>query len=79
MFVTQNGENVWAEMKVVKHRQNYHFKTIYFLYAGSRFEMKTNFFLCFLKDSYFLKYKPALALASGYDRSKKKKKYLKKE
>ena len=40
--------------------------------------MKTDFFLCFLKDSSFLKYKPPLALASGYHRSKKKKSTLKK-
>ena len=40
--------------------------------------MKTNFFLCFLKDNSFLKYKPALTLASGYDRFKKKKRTLKK-
>ena len=40
--------------------------------------MKTDFFLCFLKDSSFLKYKPPLVLASGYDRSKKKKSTLKK-
>ena len=48
MFVIQNVENFRAEMKVVTHRFII-LKTIYFLYAGSRFEIKTNLFLCFFR------------------------------
>ena len=72
MFVIQNAENLWAETKVVKHPQIYHLKPFSFSTRAQDLKWKQNFFSCFLKDSSLLKYKPGLALASGYDRSKKK-------
>ena len=66
------AENVWAEMKVVKQPQIYHLKPFSFSTRSQDLKWNQTFFLCFSKDSSFLKYKPALALASGYDRSKKK-------
>ena len=66
------AENFSFEMKVVKQPQIYHLKPFSFSTRAQDLNWKQTFFLCFLKDSSFLKYKPAFALYSGYDHSKKK-------
>ena len=71
------AENVWAEMKVVKQPQIYHLKPFSFPTRAQDLKWKQTFFMPF-KRQFLLKIQTALALASGYDRSKKKKSTLKK-
>ena len=55
MFVIQNVENFWAEMKVVTHRfiilNPFSFST-----RAEDLKLKQTFFYVFLEDSYRVKY-----------------------